>query len=1086
MEDGGGVGREKSHKRPHPSEDDDDDVEFISFKKQKRDPELSGAKETEDDVLIVEETQGATGTSANDAKPLGKEDFVVTYFKPSDTIKYPHAREDCRAHKFNSTIPSQPYGGNSKQENTTFCDSCYCYVCDIPAKECQQWIQGDHCNAHSKDTSWKLKRKKTVADNSRKKARQSFASHPSLRSSLSKEERETEGMSSFQDSSLDEILNRIDSTYKEYSAAPETNDCDIEDDCYCYCHEDSYWGRRRRRCWYDYEEESCYECEHNHYDGTSASYHDYEPVRRALNSAVTSARTHWQNKKPLEALVILEETMRSLCLHQPCEVTLNSYSGETSDGGLVSSKRAIMQSIEELLVDMFLDKSGILLSSLKEKALSAIKRTFDLAPQNSGNIGPNIALGLKSWDDQELLAVLNGSYNSGQDKAASSSRGNCTAEVIVVEDTTSQSNTTVNSNFTEDYLVVKKRLQILENEKRWQEAANYIQKVNIRGNQYGIESHLKDKLLTYQAHLGKWNEVRLELIKIMPNQAGRIRLVRMEPTDFLNIMKCFTTGQDIEMMPASSPSTATPSPGVNMDEVFRIYLYAMATGQNYSLKHNEKCVSWFIAWTCQETLQEIPLGEFQRLEKQAKSVIATSQTRVTNLEHMSNLNSKVGRAVTATCWLSSNLSSRSSSYLNVSTIMDGYKNNVWLAVFLLMKLCDDLKAYFSYGLSEACHKVANWITTHGGFVLQHGHPGSITLEKVLSLLPLVKAKELLENILAAVLTGDRTPEERVKIIQQAKRVVSKLTNNRQLMMGRILLYMAKDGQCKEVQEELMKEKQDAKFRPVKALAQIGDEDFLDIMKALVESVTKLRHWGADQSQATRYIENEIFLLCIYGLLWNDKVQQSMSFISWFLGLLCATTMEEPSDAMMKILEDIAKSIREAVDKRAAERKAASIVGKECKAVVACILALPGLKCREYSDQLKMKIILDALKENKWLLMFVLNRPDGPSGTVVTEWICEENGPKILNDLTEEATTRLVSFMDKGTGYDILKRLVTMSDKKGLGKKRRAVQFAMCLLNQLQKYDRKSNDILAFIISKVGPNKMMKHTIAICTLLIRFP
>ncbi|XP_035692731.1 uncharacterized protein LOC118427203 [Branchiostoma floridae] len=200
MEDGGGRGGEKSHKRPHLTEDEvefasfkkekshkrphptDDEVEFVSFKKEKKDPELSkgpGSDETDDDVVIVEETQGAAGTSASNAKPLGKEDFIVTFFKPSDTIKYPHAREDCRVHKFRA-VPSQLYcyGGNFKQENKTFCDSCYCYVCDIPAKECQEWTQSDHCNAHSKDTSWKLKRKKTVAANSRKTARVAFSSHP--------------------------------------------------------------------------------------------------------------------------------------------------------------------------------------------------------------------------------------------------------------------------------------------------------------------------------------------------------------------------------------------------------------------------------------------------------------------------------------------------------------------------------------------------------------------------------------------------------------------------------------------------------------------------------------------------------------------------------------------------------------------------------------------------------------------------------------------------------------------------------------------------------------------------------------------
>ncbi|XP_035694039.1 uncharacterized protein LOC118428154 [Branchiostoma floridae] len=272
--------------------------------------------------------------------------------------------------------------------------------------------------------------------------------------------------------------------------------------------------------------------------------------------------------------------MRSLCLHQPNEVTIDRF-GETSDGGLVACKRLVMQSIEELLVDMFVDRSGILPSSLKEKAMSSIKRTFDLAPRDCGNIRPDIALGLKSWDDQELLAVLDGTYNPGQDKTTSRSIGNSTDEVIVVEDNPVNSR---NSSFTEDYLVVKKRLQVLESEKRWQGAVNYIQRVNIKSKQYGTESWLKNKLLTYLAHLGNWKEVHSELVKSENSnyQGKRPRLARMDPTDFLNIMKCFTTGQEMEMLPADSASASSPSPDVNLDEVFRIYLCALA--QNSSLQ----------------------------------------------------------------------------------------------------------------------------------------------------------------------------------------------------------------------------------------------------------------------------------------------------------------------------------------------------------------------------------------------------------------------------------------------------------------------------------------------------------------------
>ena len=43
-------------------------------------------------------------------------------------VKLPHMRQHCTKHKF---VP------NSTISNSKFCDLCYCFVCDIPAKECK-------------------------------------------------------------------------------------------------------------------------------------------------------------------------------------------------------------------------------------------------------------------------------------------------------------------------------------------------------------------------------------------------------------------------------------------------------------------------------------------------------------------------------------------------------------------------------------------------------------------------------------------------------------------------------------------------------------------------------------------------------------------------------------------------------------------------------------------------------------------------------------------------------------------------------------------------------------------------------------
>ena len=49
---------------------------------------------------------------------------------------------------------------DNKNPNRQYCNLCYCYVCDVPAKDCKEWSkESHHCNASDKDPYWKLKRR---------------------------------------------------------------------------------------------------------------------------------------------------------------------------------------------------------------------------------------------------------------------------------------------------------------------------------------------------------------------------------------------------------------------------------------------------------------------------------------------------------------------------------------------------------------------------------------------------------------------------------------------------------------------------------------------------------------------------------------------------------------------------------------------------------------------------------------------------------------------------------------------------------------------------------------------------------------
>jgi len=66
-------------------------------------------------------------------------------------VEYPHARFLCKAHPFS-------FSRISSEENQLHCSNCFCYICDVPVKECSEWIR--HSYAHDKDDNDKLERAK--------------------------------------------------------------------------------------------------------------------------------------------------------------------------------------------------------------------------------------------------------------------------------------------------------------------------------------------------------------------------------------------------------------------------------------------------------------------------------------------------------------------------------------------------------------------------------------------------------------------------------------------------------------------------------------------------------------------------------------------------------------------------------------------------------------------------------------------------------------------------------------------------------------------------------------------------------------
>jgi hypothetical protein len=65
----------------------------------------------------------------------------------------PHMRQHCTVHPFSNRTDNC---AAAKNNNKIACNLCYCYVCDVPVKECKEWSV--HCMATNEIYRWKILR----------------------------------------------------------------------------------------------------------------------------------------------------------------------------------------------------------------------------------------------------------------------------------------------------------------------------------------------------------------------------------------------------------------------------------------------------------------------------------------------------------------------------------------------------------------------------------------------------------------------------------------------------------------------------------------------------------------------------------------------------------------------------------------------------------------------------------------------------------------------------------------------------------------------------------------------------------------
>ncbi|XP_019614788.1 PREDICTED: uncharacterized protein LOC109462669 [Branchiostoma belcheri] len=325
----------------------------------------------DDDVIFVETpTTGPpqliqAGNAQVRTMSSDEDDLQVTYVSLPETAHYPHARGDCKIHTFKE-VDLTTIG--PVENNATFCEKCYCFMCDVPASQCQQWTDptGAHCNAY-KCPAWM--------------AQQTSKPSPLL-SRLTVELITQEVRDAVR--RTDELVKGIQEEYVTFRKGKA---------CLCTCHQlvpGSY---------------SCDVCNPHHI----VEQYDYSVVKQKLLVAVQEARGQSQAGRGDAGMVILDSLIHVLVLEKsPPNTRPNRNVGyKVWETKFYQSRNEIMKEIDELLMDIF-----VLVKTTPALRKAVIDNLTEML--NREGVRHPWALSIRQWEDRLLSLVLTGSNLTGR------------------------------------------------------------------------------------------------------------------------------------------------------------------------------------------------------------------------------------------------------------------------------------------------------------------------------------------------------------------------------------------------------------------------------------------------------------------------------------------------------------------------------------------------------------------------------------------------------------------------------------------------------------------------------------------------
>lgn len=133
--------------------------------------DLGSQKENiENEIEVVDKAHRATTNVVSNRTTNDDGDEELQIVGTANEQRFPHSRQDCLEFRYTAD--------NDNHSNAQFCKLCYCYVCDKPASECDNWFRGEKgvCSDAAATTD-DMERKAVSGSNNNKSNPEPYKNH---------------------------------------------------------------------------------------------------------------------------------------------------------------------------------------------------------------------------------------------------------------------------------------------------------------------------------------------------------------------------------------------------------------------------------------------------------------------------------------------------------------------------------------------------------------------------------------------------------------------------------------------------------------------------------------------------------------------------------------------------------------------------------------------------------------------------------------------------------------------------------------------------------------------------------------------